>query len=56
MSGATFTISNTGSRGALFDTVIVPPNQAAILGIGATVRRPWSSTTRTSARPSRCAT
>ncbi|MGW8987090.1 2-oxoglutarate dehydrogenase, E2 component, dihydrolipoamide succinyltransferase [Streptomyces parvus] len=40
MSGATFTISNTGSRGALFDTVIVPPNQAAILGIGATVRRP----------------
>ncbi|MEU9206262.1 2-oxoglutarate dehydrogenase, E2 component, dihydrolipoamide succinyltransferase, partial [Streptomyces sp. NPDC048332] len=40
MSGATFTISNTGSRGALFDTVIVPPNQAAILGIGATVKRP----------------
>ncbi|WP_335931809.1 2-oxoglutarate dehydrogenase, E2 component, dihydrolipoamide succinyltransferase [Streptomyces sp. PTD5-9] len=40
MSGATFTISNTGSRGALFDTVIVPPNQVAILGIGATVRRP----------------
>ncbi|MEU9710067.1 2-oxoglutarate dehydrogenase, E2 component, dihydrolipoamide succinyltransferase [Streptomyces sp. NPDC047967] len=40
MSGASFTISNTGSRGALFDTVIVPPNQAAILGIGATVRRP----------------
>ncbi|MEU6675564.1 2-oxoglutarate dehydrogenase, E2 component, dihydrolipoamide succinyltransferase [Streptomyces sp. NPDC046925] len=40
MSGATFTVSNTGSRGALFDTVIVPPNQAAILGIGATVKRP----------------
>ncbi|MET9190634.1 2-oxo acid dehydrogenase subunit E2, partial [Streptomyces tendae] len=40
VSGATFTISNTGSRGALFDTVIVPPNQAAILGVGATVRRP----------------
>ncbi|MGW7055787.1 2-oxoglutarate dehydrogenase, E2 component, dihydrolipoamide succinyltransferase [Streptomyces sp. NPDC054887] len=40
MSGATFTISNTGSRGALFDTVIVPPNQVAILGIGATVKRP----------------
>lgn len=40
LSGATFTISNTGSRGALFDTVIVPPNQVAILGIGATVRRP----------------
>ncbi|WP_328581735.1 2-oxoglutarate dehydrogenase, E2 component, dihydrolipoamide succinyltransferase [Streptomyces sp. NBC_00370] len=40
LAGATFTISNTGSRGALFDTIIVPPNQAAILGIGATVRRP----------------
>ncbi|MEU7153497.1 2-oxoglutarate dehydrogenase, E2 component, dihydrolipoamide succinyltransferase [Streptomyces sp. NPDC045456] len=40
MSGATFTISNTGSRGALFDTVIVPPNQVGILGIGATVKRP----------------
>ncbi|MGX2997665.1 2-oxoglutarate dehydrogenase, E2 component, dihydrolipoamide succinyltransferase [Streptomyces sp. JNUCC 64] len=40
LAGATFTISNTGSRGALFDTVIVPPTQAAILGIGATVKRP----------------
>uniref|UniRef100_UPI0003649776 2-oxoglutarate dehydrogenase, E2 component, dihydrolipoamide succinyltransferase n=1 Tax=Streptomyces xiaopingdaonensis TaxID=1565415 RepID=UPI0003649776 len=40
MSGATFTVSNTGSRGALFDTVIVPPNQVGILGIGATVKRP----------------
>jgi 2-oxoglutarate dehydrogenase E2 component (dihydrolipoamide succinyltransferase) len=40
VSGATFTVSNTGSRGALFDTVIVPPSQVAILGIGATVRRP----------------
>ncbi|MBC3992199.1 2-oxo acid dehydrogenase subunit E2, partial [Streptomyces sp. AC563] len=25
LAGATFTISNTGSRGALFDTIIVPP-------------------------------
>ncbi|WP_189174462.1 2-oxoglutarate dehydrogenase, E2 component, dihydrolipoamide succinyltransferase, partial [Streptomyces lasiicapitis] len=40
LSGATFTISNTGSRGALFDTIIVPPNQVGILGIGATVKRP----------------
>ncbi|MEU5418535.1 2-oxoglutarate dehydrogenase, E2 component, dihydrolipoamide succinyltransferase, partial [Streptomyces sp. NPDC020667] len=40
LAGATFTISNTGSRGALFDTVIVPPNQVGILGIGATVKRP----------------
>ncbi|MEU2601255.1 2-oxoglutarate dehydrogenase, E2 component, dihydrolipoamide succinyltransferase [Streptomyces hirsutus] len=40
LSGGTFTISNTGSRGALFDTIIVPPGQVAILGIGATVKRP----------------
>jgi 2-oxoglutarate dehydrogenase E2 component (dihydrolipoamide succinyltransferase) len=40
VSGATFTFSNTGSRGALFDTVIVPPGQSAILGVGAAVRRP----------------
>src|SRR5690606_24258717 len=39
-SGVTFTISNTGSRGALFDTIIVPPGQLAILGLGATVKRP----------------
>ncbi|MEV5351397.1 2-oxo acid dehydrogenase subunit E2, partial [Streptomyces achromogenes] len=40
LAGATFTTSNTGSRGALFDTVIVPPDQVAILGVGATVKRP----------------
>ncbi len=40
MSGGTFTISNTGSRGALFDTIIVNYPQVAELGIGATVRRP----------------
>ncbi|MFJ3642061.1 2-oxoglutarate dehydrogenase, E2 component, dihydrolipoamide succinyltransferase [Streptomyces sp. NPDC090108] len=40
LTGGTFTISNTGSRGALFDTIIVPPGQVAILGIGATVKRP----------------
>ena len=40
LAGVTFTISNTGSRGALFDTIIVPPDQVAILGIGATVKRP----------------
>ncbi|MGW0085807.1 2-oxo acid dehydrogenase subunit E2 [Streptomyces sp. NPDC003393] len=39
VSGATFTLSNTGSRGILFDTVIVPPDQTAILGVGAVVRR-----------------
>ncbi|HEX5569380.1 MAG TPA: 2-oxoglutarate dehydrogenase, E2 component, dihydrolipoamide succinyltransferase, partial [Streptomyces sp.] len=40
MSGGTFTISNTGSRGALFDTIIVNYPQVAELGIGAAVRRP----------------
>ncbi|MFK3981995.1 2-oxoglutarate dehydrogenase, E2 component, dihydrolipoamide succinyltransferase [Micromonospora sp. NPDC050397] len=39
ISGATFTITNTGSRGALFDTPIVPAPQAAILGTGAVVKR-----------------
>ncbi|SEF16024.1 2-oxo acid dehydrogenase subunit E2 [Streptomyces sp. Ag109_O5-10] len=40
VAGATFTVSDTGTRGALFDTLIVPPHQAAILGVGAAVRRP----------------
>ncbi|MFD8565483.1 2-oxo acid dehydrogenase subunit E2 [Streptomyces sp. NPDC059639] len=40
VSGATFTISNTGSRGALFDTVVVPPGQVAMLGVGSVVKRP----------------
>jgi len=39
ISGATFTITNTGSRGALFDTPIVPKPQSAILGTGAVVKR-----------------
>ncbi|MGW1345837.1 2-oxo acid dehydrogenase subunit E2 [Kribbella sp. NPDC002412] len=36
----TFTITNTGSRGALFDTPILNAPQSAILGLGAVVRRP----------------
>jgi pyruvate dehydrogenase E2 component (dihydrolipoamide acetyltransferase) len=40
MSGGTFTITNTGSRGALFDTPIINQPQVAILGTGAVVRRP----------------
>jgi pyruvate dehydrogenase E2 component (dihydrolipoamide acetyltransferase) len=40
LSGGTFTITNTGSRGALFDTPIINTPQAAILGTGAVVRRP----------------
>jgi len=40
MAGGTFTITNTGSRGALFDTPIINQPQVAILGTGAVVRRP----------------
>ena len=40
MSGGTFTVTNTGSRGALFDTPIINQPQVAILGVGAVVRRP----------------
>jgi pyruvate dehydrogenase E2 component (dihydrolipoamide acetyltransferase) len=40
MSGGTFTLTNTGSRGALFDTPIINQPQVAILGTGAVVRRP----------------
>ncbi len=40
LSGGTFTITNTGSRGALFDTPIINQPQVGILGLGAIVRRP----------------
>jgi 2-oxoglutarate dehydrogenase E2 component (dihydrolipoamide succinyltransferase) len=40
LSGGTFTITNTGSRGALFDTPIINQPQVAILGLGAVVKRP----------------
>jgi 2-oxoglutarate dehydrogenase E2 component (dihydrolipoamide succinyltransferase) len=40
LSGGTFTITNTGSRGALFDTPIINQPQVAILGTGAVVMRP----------------
>ena len=40
LSGGTFTLTNTGSRGALFDTPIINQPQVAILGIGAIVKRP----------------
>ena len=38
--GGTFTLTNTGSRGALFDTPIINQPQVAILGLGAVVKRP----------------
>ena len=40
LAGGTFTITNTGSRGALFDTPIINQPQVAILGTGAIVKRP----------------
>ena len=40
LSGGTFTVTNTGSRGALFDTPIISQPQVGILGTGAVVKRP----------------
>jgi 2-oxoglutarate dehydrogenase E2 component (dihydrolipoamide succinyltransferase) len=40
LSGGTFTITNIGSQGALMDTPILVPPQAAMLGTGAIVKRP----------------
>lgn len=40
LSGGTFTVTNTGSRGALFDTPIINMPQVAILGTGSVVKRP----------------
>lgn len=40
LAGGTFTITNTGSRGALFDTPVVFLPQSAILGTGIVYKRP----------------
>ncbi len=40
LSGATFTITNTGSGGALFDTPIINQPEVAILGLGAITKQP----------------
>jgi len=40
LAGGTFTVTNTGSRGALFDTPIINQPQVAILGTGTVVKRP----------------
>jgi pyruvate dehydrogenase E2 component (dihydrolipoamide acetyltransferase) len=40
ISGGTFTVTNTGSRGTLFDTPILNPPEAAILATGAIEKRP----------------
>jgi pyruvate dehydrogenase E2 component (dihydrolipoamide acetyltransferase) len=39
LSGGTFTLTNTGSRGALFDTPIINLPQVGILGVGSVVKR-----------------
>ena len=39
LAGGTFTLTNTGSRGALFDTPIINQPQVAILGTGSVVKR-----------------
>src|SRR5947208_589291 len=40
LAGGTFTLTNTGSRGALFDTPIINQPQVGILGTGTVVKRP----------------
>jgi 2-oxoglutarate dehydrogenase E2 component (dihydrolipoamide succinyltransferase) len=45
MMGGTFTLTNTGSRGALFDTPVVFLPQVAILGTGVVQKRPVAITT-----------
>ncbi|GAA4743956.1 2-oxoglutarate dehydrogenase, E2 component, dihydrolipoamide succinyltransferase [Amnibacterium soli] len=45
LAGGTFTLTNTGSRGALFDTPLVFLPQVAILGTGAVVKKPAIVTT-----------
>lgn len=40
LSGSTFTITNTGSGGALFDTPVLNSPETAIMGVGTIVKRP----------------
>jgi 2-oxoglutarate dehydrogenase E2 component (dihydrolipoamide succinyltransferase) len=40
LAGGTFTLTNLGSQGALFDTPIIPQPQVGILGVGLVVKRP----------------
>ncbi len=56
LSGGTFTLTNTGSRGSLFDTPIINQPQVAILGTGAVVKKPspnpaFSSTATSAVSP-----
>jgi 2-oxoglutarate dehydrogenase E2 component (dihydrolipoamide succinyltransferase) len=49
LAGGTFTLTNTGSRGALFDTPIINQPQVGILGTGSVVKRPVVVTDETGA-------
>ena len=40
LSGSTFTVTNTGSGGALFDTPVLNTPETAIMGVGTIVKRP----------------
>ena len=40
LSGSTFTVTNTGSGGALFDTPVLNMPETAIMGVGTIVKRP----------------
>ena len=40
LTGSTFTITNTGSGGALFDTPVLNSPETAIMGVGTIVKRP----------------
>ncbi len=51
LRGSTFTVSNFGSVGGFFATPIINPGEAAILGLGRIVDRPWVVDGRVEPRP-----
>jgi len=51
LRGSTFTISNFGAVGGYFATPLINPGEAAILGLGRIVERPWVVEGRVEPRP-----
>ena len=51
LRGSTFTVSNFGSVGGFFATPIINPGEAAVLGLGRIVERPWVVEGRVEPRP-----
>jgi pyruvate dehydrogenase E2 component (dihydrolipoamide acetyltransferase) len=51
LRGSTFTVSNFGSVGGYFATPIINPGEAAILGLGRIVERPWVVDGKVEPRP-----